>query len=101
MFPKDKRLARGDFAGATKGRRLSSPNFSVVIPLREEGYAVVVSKKAAALSNKRHLIKRRTLSALRSLTLPPSLIVFPKASALPLSTREIREELEALLHKVR
>ena len=103
MFPRRLRLTRADFASVAvaHGRRLSSPNFSVVIPaFGVKGYAVVVSKKTARLSVTRHRIKRRVLAALRELQLPPSLLVFPKPSSRELSPSELKNELRALLSKV-
>lgn len=82
------------------GRRLSSTNFSVVFSKEVKGYAVVVPKKVARLSVTRHRIKRRVLAALRALptnTLPPALIVFPKASASSVSYQDIQAELKNLL----
>lgn len=81
------------------GQRLSSEHLSVVLPKEGVGYAVVVSKKVARLSVTRHRIKRRILAALRTLTLPSSFIVFPKASAGSVSYKDIQTELLYLLSK--
>ncbi|OGG90173.1 hypothetical protein A3G12_03335 [Candidatus Kaiserbacteria bacterium RIFCSPLOWO2_12_FULL_54_10] len=98
VFSRRQRLSRTAFPSALKGRRLSSANFSAVIPTNTNGYAVVVSKKVSHLSVTRHRIKRRTLSALRSLpSLPPSLILYPRASALNTGYDELRRELTELL----
>lgn len=69
------------------------------IPEDVRGYAVVVPKKAVRLSVARHTVKRRVLEALRTLPLPPALIVYPRASAAALSYAETRAELAALLSK--
>ena len=79
------------------GQRLSSPHFSAVVSTEARGYAVVVSKKVARLSVTRHRIKRRVLAALRTLTLPPALIIFPKASAHSVSYEDTQAELKRLL----
>lgn len=100
MFPRRKRLPRAEFPSVVKnGRRISSPNFSAIIPKDTSGYAVVVSKKTARLSVTRHRIKRRVLGALRQLTisLPPSFILYPRASALDMEYDELRQELIKLL----
>ncbi|OGG76612.1 hypothetical protein A2950_02390 [Candidatus Kaiserbacteria bacterium RIFCSPLOWO2_01_FULL_55_19] len=84
-------------AAIKNGRRLSSPNFSAVVSTEARGYAVVVPKKVARLSVTRHRIKRRVLSALRTLSLPPALIIFPKASASSVSYEDTQAELKRLL----
>jgi len=70
-----------------------------VLPRAASGYAVVIPKKVIRLSSARHRLKRRVLEALRELTLPPSLIVFPKASADSVDYQDIKAELGALLSK--
>ena len=97
MFPRGKRLARKHFKALGSGKRFSSAHFSVVVPREATGYAVVVSRKTAKLSTARHLLKRRVLAALRGLDLPPSLVVFPKNSAIALTFAEIEAELATLL----
>ncbi|TAK57686.1 MAG: ribonuclease P protein component [Bacteroidetes bacterium] len=100
MFPRRKRIAREAFPTALKsGRRFSSPHFSIVISNEASGYAVIVPKKVARLAVTRHRIKRRVLAALRSLPLPPSLIVFPKTSVNSVSYQEVQRELATLLSK--
>jgi len=60
-----------------------------------------VPKKVARLSVTRHRLKRQALAALRTLpSLPPSLILFPRASAAGLPQREIRAELAGLLSRL-
>lgn len=76
---------------------MSSEHLSIVIPTEGRGYAVIVPKKIARLSVMRHKIKRRVLAALRTLELPQSLIVFPKASVSSVSYQDIQSELAALL----
>lgn len=82
------------------GRRFSSPNFSAVASKEGRGYAVVVPKKVARLSATRHRIKRRVFAALRTLPLPPALIVFPKASAGSVSYQDARTEIAGILSKI-
>lgn len=90
------------FATALKGGgRLSSAHFTAVLPREASGYAVVVSKKVARLSSTRHRIKRRALEALRTLALPPSIILFPKSSVQDMTYQQTREELAELLSKIR
>jgi ribonuclease P protein component len=72
----------------------------VVVPQTGEGYAVVVAKKVARLSVTRHKMKRRILAALRTLTLPQALLVFPRASAVTMDLKSIKEELAELLYKI-
>ncbi len=99
MFPRSRRLSRTDFSrsSVSRGERRSSSHFSVVIPHEGQGYAVVISKKTVKLSVKRHLLKRRILSALRKLDLPPSLIVYPKAGSLTLPFKELTEQLKTTI----
>lgn len=98
MFPRSKRLSREAFPTLSKGaKRLSSPHFNVTVSIKALGYAVVVSKKIARLSVTRHRIKRRVLAALRTFPLPPSLIIFPKASVSSVSYQDIQAELKKLL----
>ena len=88
-------------ATLSTGRRLSSPHFTAAVSGEMRGYAVVVPKKVARLSVTRHRIKRRTLEALRGLTPPKALILFPKASVLTQDFPSIRTELAELLSKIR
>jgi ribonuclease P protein component len=82
------------------GRRLSSPHFTLIFSKEAKGYAVVVSKKVARLSVTRHRIKRQVLTALRTLALPSSLVVFPKSSASSVSYQDIRAEIAGVLSKI-
>ena len=100
VFPRKKRLSRAQFPTALMGRRVSSVHFSVVIPKNIEGYAVIVPKKIAKLSVTRHIIKRRVLSALRKLSLPPSLIVFSRSSLDGVHYQDIEKELADLISKI-
>lgn len=69
-----------------------------MIPEKSFGYAVIVSKKIARLSVTRHRIKRQIFGALETFpTLPDSLIIFPKPSALRLDTLHLRTDLAGLL----
>ena len=89
---------RADFHSALKsGRRIFSPHFTAVLPKNTFGYAVVVSKKVARLSVTRHRIKRRVIEALRTLSLPPSVILYPQASVLDMEYDGLRMELIKLL----
>ena len=102
MFARAHRLSGSDFSDADirNAPRTSSLNFSAVFPRKASGYAVIVSKKTARLSVTRHRLKRRTLAALRSLpTLPNGLLVYPKASALKLTSEDMRAELMFLVEK--
>lgn len=81
------------------GRRLASPNFTAVVSREAKGYAVVIPKKAARLSVTRHRIKRRVVAALRTIPLPPALIVFPKASSSSVSYEDAKSEIERMLSK--
>lgn len=101
MFSRRERLSRAGFSDAlSAGRRLSSNNFSIVIPRKSKGYAVIVSKKVARLSVTRHVIKRRVLAALRVLTIPQSLVVYPKSSVSGMRYHDIKTELVLLLSKI-
>lgn len=102
MFSGKKRLKRTEFSSIIKiGRRAISPNFSVIVSKNSEGYAVVVSKKVARLSVTRHRIKRRVLEAMKTLSLPQSLVVFPKSSVAGMEYKDIQAELAGLLSKIR
>ena len=92
------RLTRKNFSAALKRtRRQSSPHFLAVFPFEGHGYAVVIAKKTVRLSVRRHGLKRRIYAILRELSLPNSVILFPKASAEGLSPVAMRTELTALL----
>ena len=102
MFPRAARLKRADFPAAlSRGKRVSTPHFTAIVPEKARGYAVVVSKKTARLSVTRHRVKRRVLSALRSLApLPGGMVIMPRPSVAMLDYRHVREELAALLSKI-
>jgi len=61
------------------------------------GYAVVIPKKVAHLAVTRNHLKRRVLAALRTISLPPALLLFPKASADSVSYEDIKTEIKDLL----
>lgn len=65
------------------------------------GYAVVIPKKVVRLSSARHRLKRQVLEALRTLSLPPALIVFPRASASSVNYEGITTELKELLSNIK
>jgi len=101
VFPSKKRFPRTLFPSALKaGRRFSSQHLSVVLPSVGEGYAVVVPKKITNLSVKRHQIKRRVLAALKTISLPTALIVFPKSSISSVGYQDVKIELVDLLSKI-
>lgn len=79
------------------GYRLSSPHFTAILSKEASGYAVVVSKKVARLSVTRHRIKRLVIAALRTLPLPPALIIFSTSSAHSVGYKDIRAEIKDLL----
>lgn len=81
------------------GQRLSSEHLTIVFSQEAKGYAVVVSKKVARLSVTRHRIKRRIRAALKTMSLPPALVVFPKMSARSVRYQDIKAEIEKLLSK--
>lgn len=98
MFSRKERASKATFeALKSKGRRISSVHFSIAVPSEGYGYAVVVSKKTARLAITRRRLKRRVIAALRALTLPPTLIVFPKLSVLDLEFEAIKAELVTLI----
>ncbi|MHB0865854.1 MAG: ribonuclease P protein component [Minisyncoccota bacterium] len=102
MFSRRERLSRAQFGAALKARqRLSSDHFWVIVREESRGYAVVIPKKIVRLSSARHRLKRQVLEALRELPLPPSLIVFPRASAHGVHYQDIKKELGTLLSKIR
>jgi len=101
VFSRRERLNREIFPSIIKnGRRLSSPHFSAIFSSEAKGYAVVISKKVARLSVTRHRIKRRIFAALRTLPLPPALIIFPKSSASSVSYEDIKVEIKQLLSTI-
>ena len=98
VFPRYKRLPRAQFPVVFKnGRRHTSPHFTAVISHKAQGYAVVIPKKIARLAVTRHRIKRRVLAALRTIPLPPALLLFPKASVSSVSYEDIKTEIKTLL----
>ena len=104
VFSRRQRLSRPDLSLAlNKGRRFSSEHFTITTSPHQHGYAVVVPKKVARLSVRRHLIKRRVSEALRSLSplLPASLIVFVRSTPDEHMYDSIRMELESLLSKIK
>ena len=101
MFSRRERLPRATFPAVLKGgRRLSSLHFTAIISKEAKGYAVVVSKKVARLAVTRHRIKRRVLAVLKTLPLPPALIIFPTSSAHSVSYQDIKTEIADLLSKI-
>ena len=103
MFPRRRRFSRASFPAAlSAGKRLSSANFTAIIPAAATGYAVVVPKKIARLSVTRHRIKRQILSVLRATPLlPAALILFPRATVARMSYQDIQAELADILSKIR
>ncbi len=72
----------------------------LVVPKEARGYAVIIPKKVVRLSSARHALKRRVLEALRTFPLPPSLIIFPRASAGSVHYEDLRTELGSLLSNI-
>jgi large subunit ribosomal protein L34 len=107
VFSRRERLPRAQFSAALKnGKRVSSPNFLVVIPEEVRGYAVVIPKKVVHLSVRRHQLKRRILEVLRAFSgtgnpLPPALIIFPRSTAGSVNYESIKTELHTLLSHIR
>ena len=102
MFSRKERLPRAEFGTALKSqKRLSSPHFLILAPEGVQGYAVVIPKKVIRLSSARHRLKRQILEALRTLPLPPSLIVFPRSTASSVNYQDIVLELGSLLSKIK
>ncbi len=62
-----------------------------------KGYAVVIPKKVIRLSSERHKIKRRVIEVLKTMKLPPSLIVFPSSSIIDINYKDMKTELYNLL----
>ncbi|MFA6007010.1 MAG: ribonuclease P protein component, partial [Candidatus Paceibacterota bacterium] len=75
-------------------------HFSAVVSSDARGYAVIIPKKIARLSVTRHRIKRRVFAALRTLPLPPAVIIFPKSSAGSVSYEDTKKEIAALFAKL-
>ncbi len=61
---------------------------------------MVISKKTIHLATKRHLMKRRVLNCLRTLPIPPSLVVYVRAGAQDLTPALMKSELQDLLSKI-
>ena len=97
VFSRRERLSRASLtAGLKGGKRRSTPYFSAVFPVSGRGYAVIIPKKVARLSVTRHRMKRRVLTALRHLALPPTIIIFPQAKVKDLGYDELIAELKKL-----
>jgi ribonuclease P protein component len=106
MFPRRARLSRVDFAALASDRsakRASTAHFSAVC--KEDGdvsgCAVVISKKVEKGSVRRHLLKRRILSAIKTVYLPAqALIVYAREGSGTLPFSELSVELQNLLARV-
>jgi len=72
----------------------------LVVPKEFRGYAVVIPKKIVHLSSARHLLKRRIFEAMRTMPLPPALIVFARAQANSVNYKDIETEIKNLLSKI-
>lgn len=79
---------------------MSSVNFSATVSNKINGYSVVLSKKAAPLSVTRHKIKRRVINALKELSLPRAMVVYPRSAASKMTYQDIKTELKELLSKI-
>jgi ribonuclease P protein component len=98
VFPRKKRFPRALLPLAIKtGRRRASEHFTAVFPPNSAGYAIIVSKKVARLSVTRHRIKRRVSAVLRTISLPPALLLFPQSSVSSVSYQDIKKELTNLI----
>jgi len=73
----------------------------LVLPEEVRGYAVVIPKKVIRFSSSRHHLKRQILEILRTLPLPPALIVFPRASAHSVKYQDLKQELSDLLATIK
>jgi len=99
VLKKKERLSRSEFEAVyTKGRRYSTPHFSVIIAPHPRGAcAVVVSKKTAKNASARNSLRRRwylTLGDVRALWVEKGCIIILKSSATSLMQGEARAELE-------
>ncbi len=72
----------------------------ILVPENVQGYAVVIPKKVVRLSSARHHLKRRILEALRTLPLPPALVIFPRSAASSVNYQDLTLELRNLLSKI-
>ena len=101
VFSRKNRLPRSSFpTNRRRDLRISSIYFSGLLPQTGKGYAVVIPKKILRRAVDRHRLKRRVAEELRhqpSLALPPALVIFPKASVLRLTTKELTADLHNLL----
>lgn len=103
MLPRKLRLPRSGFSDAQKHARVSSTHLSVTYKKNAspEGFAVVVSKKVAPLSVKRHLLKRRILSVVRAWSEKEfACIVYARAGADKLSYTALKTELADLKKRI-
>lgn len=73
----------------------------VVVPKGLSGYAVVIPKKVMRLSVARHRLKRQIMEALRELSLPPAMIVFPRAITGSVNYQDVKTELSELISTIR
>ncbi|MDP3985400.1 MAG: ribonuclease P protein component [bacterium] len=68
-------------------------------------FGIVVSLKVSKRATKRNLLRRRIREALRTQFLPNiknyDIVIMTKAEALTKSYKEIKEELERLLHRAK
>lgn len=107
MLPKRRRITRQNFpANPRGGAVMHSPHFSLrMTPAGATPYrvSVVVSKKVAARSVDRHLVKRRVYeSVARSEEISPGVYVFfAKKDAHTISFRELHGEITKLLSDAR
>jgi ribonuclease P protein component len=100
MFPRPKRVSRGDFPTLLSSRRrVFSTHFSATLAESPRGYAVVVAKKVEATSVGRHTLKRRILGVLEAMeaSLPAKgVIIFAKAGAAKLDAKSLKTEITDL-----
>ncbi|MBI4117996.1 MAG: ribonuclease P protein component [Parcubacteria group bacterium] len=106
MFPKNRRVARSEFAPILKkGRTLHSPLLSLRVLEKKQcekepsTFAFVVSKKVAAKATARNRIKRRgyaTLREIQSISPCHSCVVFFKKGADTASFAALKKEILSL-----
>lgn len=73
----------------------------VVVPKGLSGYAVIIPKKVVRLSSARHRLKRQIMEAMREFSLPPAMIVFPRAIVGSVNYEDVKTELGNLISTIR
>ncbi len=104
MIPKKKRVTKDVFLSLMKdGKVISSPLFSLrFMAYGGPRYACVVPKGVEKRAVKRNSLRRKGYNVLRTLSLPPiTAIFFFKNEASKATTQDIKNDMDALLRKVR